>query len=105
MQSKRTTRAGISVRHARICPAHDDREARCRCKPTYQAQVWSAVDGKRITRTFPTHAAAKSWRQDAVVGLRLGTLTADRAPTVREAGDEYIELARAGVARTRSGDP
>jgi integrase len=105
MQSKRTTRDGITVRHARTCPAYGGTGARCRCKPTYQAQVWSDAEKKRITRSFPTRAAAKTWRQDAQVGLRQGTVTAERGPTVREAGAEYVALARAGIARTRSGDP
>lgn len=105
MQSKRTTRDGITVRHARSCPAYGGGDARCRCKPTYQAQVWSDAEKKRITRSFPTRAAAKTWRQDAQVGLRQGTVMAERGPTVREAGDEYVALARAGIARTRSGDP
>jgi integrase len=105
MQSKRTTRDGITVRHARSCPAYADGNARCRCKRSYQAQVWSDPEQKRITRSFPTRAAAKAWRQDALVGLRQGTISAERGPTVREAGDEYVTLARAGIARTRSGDP
>lgn len=105
MQSKRTTRDGITVRHARDCPAYGRGGGRCRCKPSYQAQVWSDAEKKRITRSFPTRAAARTWRQDALVGLRVGTVKAYRGPTVREAGEEYVALARAGVARTRSGDP
>jgi integrase len=104
MQSKRTTRDGISVRHARSCPAYGGGDARCRCKPSYQAQVWSDAEKKRITRSFPTRTAARTWRQDALVGLRQRTVTAARGPTLREAGDEYVALARAGIARTRSGD-
>ncbi|MGH2824047.1 MAG: hypothetical protein ACRDLY_13695, partial [Thermoleophilaceae bacterium] len=61
---------GISVRHARSCPSRSG--GRCRCAPTYQAQAWSPRDRKRLTRTFPTLAAARSWRYDALVGLRHG---------------------------------
>jgi hypothetical protein len=42
---------GITVRHGRSCPAREGK--RCRCDPNYQAQVWSARDGKRLSRTFP----------------------------------------------------
>jgi hypothetical protein len=54
---------GISLRHARSCPSRSG--GRCRCAPTYQAQAWSPRDHKRLTRTFPTLAAARSWRYDA----------------------------------------
>jgi hypothetical protein len=63
---------GISHRHARACPARSG--GRCRCAPTYQAKAWSPRDRKRLTRTFPTLAAARGWRYDALVGLRHGTL-------------------------------
>ncbi len=67
---------GISLRHARSCPTRSG--GRCRCAPRYQAQAWSPRDRKRLTRTFPTLAAARGWRYDALVGLRHGTLRAAR---------------------------
>ena len=48
---------GISLRHARSCPSRSG--GRCRCAPRYQAQAWSPRDRKRLTRTFPTLAAAR----------------------------------------------
>jgi hypothetical protein len=51
---------GITIRHGRSCPARHGK--RCRCDPTYQAQVWSARDGKRLSRSFPTLAGARTWR-------------------------------------------
>ncbi len=93
---------GIAVRHARTCPARTD--GRCRCSPSYQAQIWSSRDGGRITKTFPTLAAAKSWRHDAAVALRRGTLRAAASPTLRAAAEEWLESAQAGLVRNRSGD-
>jgi hypothetical protein len=49
---------GITVRHARSCPVRSG--GRCRCRPGYQASVYSARDGKRIRRTFATLAAARA---------------------------------------------
>jgi integrase len=94
---------GISVRHARSCPSRSG--GRCRCTPRYQAQAWSPRDRKRLTRTFPTLAAARGWRYDALVGLRHGTLRAAGGVTLRQAADEWLAAAEAGLVRNRSGDP
>jgi integrase len=93
---------GISERHARSCPARDG--GRCCCSPTWQAQVWDARAGKRITRSFATITAARQWRQDASSALRAGTLTADRGPTLEQAACDWLACVRAGTARNRSGE-
>jgi integrase len=93
---------GITARHARACAGRGGR--RCNCTPTYQAQVYSQEDQRRLSRSFPTLAAAKGWRIDAAAALRRGTLTGVRSPTVAEAGAEWLEAARSGVALNRSGD-
>lgn len=93
---------GIQTRHARACP--EPAGGRCRCQPTYQAQVWSARDRKRISRSFATLAAAKAWRHDALVGLRDGSMLAGGATTLRQAWDEWFDLASKGLVRNRSGD-
>ena len=94
---------GITIRHSRSCRAPSGE--RCRCDPTYQAQVWSARDRKRLSRSFPTLAAARTWRQDAHVALRQGKLRPSGAVTLREAARDWLEGARAAVIRNRSGDP
>lgn len=93
---------GITVRHTRACPSRTG--SLCRCSPTYQAQIWSTREGGRITKTFPTLAAAKSWRQDAAVALRRGTLRATSSPTLKAAAEEWLEPAEGGLVRNRSGD-
>jgi integrase len=95
---------GITIRHARSCPTHRDRQARCNCKPTYQAHVWSARERKRIRKTFPTLSAAKTWRQDALPELRKGTMRAPTQTTLRQAWEAWIAGAKDGIVRTRSGD-
>jgi integrase len=71
---------------------------------TYRASVWSARDGKRIRKTFPTLAAAKAWRQDAQVALRRGEMRAPINMTLEEAAERWLEGARRGAVRARSGD-
>jgi integrase len=66
--------------------------------------VWSKRDGKKIRRSFPTEAAAKTWRQDSVVAVRKRTLKAPSSTTVREAWDAWLAGAEDGAIRARSGD-
>lgn len=93
---------GIEARHARSC-ALKAGGARCTCTPTWQASVGHGSD--RIRKTLPTKSAAKLWRQDALVAMRRGSLTEARPKTtVEEASATWLEAARAGIVRTRSGD-
>jgi len=95
---------GITIRHARSCPAHQDLDARCGCKPTFQAHTWDRRSKRRIRKTFPTLATARVWRQDAVPEIRRGTMRAPTQTTVREAWEAWIAGAKDGTVRTRSGD-
>lgn len=101
MSSRRHT--GIDARHRSGCPAHEG--GRCKCRPAYRAEVWSAAEGKRLRKTFPTLAAARAWRDDAKGEVRRGHLRADPGRTLREAAEEWLAGARAGTIFTRSGDP
>jgi integrase len=99
---------GIIARHSLGCPARwssGPDKGPCRCTPRYQAQVWSAHDRKRISRTFPNLAAAKSWRHDASVALRRGALVVGGGAKLRDAAADWLEAAEAGLIRNRSGDP
>lgn len=93
---------GIQQRHAKTCRSHGG--GRCSCSPTWQAQVFDGRTGRRISKTFPSKAAAKLWRQDALVAVRQGKLTASRRITVREAAEEWLRDAERGIVTTRSGD-
>jgi integrase len=93
---------GIEIRHSKTCPAREG--ANCRCKPTYQASVWSARDNRRIRRTFPTPSAAKTWRADAMTALHKGTMRAPSSLPLRHVANVWLEGAREGTIRTRSGD-
>lgn len=95
---------GIEARHARQCPGPRG-DARC-CEVTYRAAIFDKRTGKRIRRTFATRTAAKLWRADAIAALRHGTLAeAQPKTTMLEACDQWLLDAKAGVARTRGGDP
>jgi integrase len=98
---RRSPAAGIALRHSRGCASRDF--GPCSCKPTYQAQVWVAAQGKPIRRSFRTLAEARAWRQETQVAIRRGQLGAPSARTVREAAAAWLAGARSGAIRTRSG--
>ena len=94
---------GIVTRHALVCATHDGRG--CDCRPGYQAQVWSARDRKTIRKTFRTLAEARAWRAQAKSALSLGAMRAPTPTKIAEAAEAWLGGAKAGVIRTRSGDP
>jgi integrase len=93
---------GIRRRHSSGCRSRDG--GRCTCRAGWEAFVFSARDGRKIRRTFPTLAAAKTWRADALSGVRRGTVRAPVLTTVRQAAEALVEGMRSGLVRTRSGD-
>src|SRR5581483_1051175 len=93
---------GIALRHQRRCQT--SKGQKCSCSPSYQAQVWSPRDRKPIRKTFASLKDARAWRQESQVALRKGTLRAPSPVTLREAADEWLTAAAAGLVRTRSGD-
>jgi integrase len=92
---------GVQVRHSRGC---QHRTGRCTCKPSFEAWVWSERDGRKISRRFRNVSEAKGWRADALAALRAGSLRASNGTTVRHAADAWLDGAREGLIRTRSGD-
>lgn len=93
---------GIEVRHAKACATRNG--GKCNCRPTYQANVWSARDDKRLRKTFRTLATARAWRAEAQTAIRRGTMRAPAATTVRKTAEDLVEGMRSGRVRTRSGD-
>jgi integrase len=93
---------GIEVRHSTWCGIATGR--RCTCVPRYRAQVWSEREGKRIRKSFLTLAEAKGWQTDARAAVRAGLLRAPSPRTIEEAGLAWLEGAKAGAVRNRSGD-
>jgi integrase len=91
---------GIVVRHSRTCGAP---KAKCSCRPSYRAEIYDRRSGKKIRRTFRNLSEAKGWRHDAASELRKGTLSTSTKTTLREAGDAWLEGAKSGAIRTRSG--
>jgi integrase/DNA-binding XRE family transcriptional regulator len=87
----------VRQRHGRRC-----RGGRCEC--SWEAFVYSRLDGKKIRKTFMTQASAREWRSETTVAVRRMLVRAPTSVTVARAGEGWLKLAREGVVRTRSGD-
>ena len=101
--AKRRRTEGITIRHARGCAAPD--ASPCRCRPAFQAQVFSPRDRRTIRKSFRSLSEARAWRSDTQTALRRGTIRAPTRTTLADAAEDWLVAARAGIARTRSGDP
>lgn len=67
--------------------------------------MWSAKDGKRIQRRFPTPAAAKSWRRDALSSVANGKMRAPTSGTIEQEARAWIGRAERGEVLARGGRP
>ena len=94
---------GITIRHSRDCGSSE--VSICRCRPAFQAQVFSPRDRRTIRRSFRSLSEARAWRTDTQTALRRGTMRAPTRTTLAEAADDWLAAAKAGIARARSGDP
>jgi len=92
---------GVRTRHARTCRSTGG--ARCNCRRSYEAWVFSKRDDKKIRKTFPTEAAAKAWRADALNALNRGRLRAPKPTTLNEAARDFMAGARDGAIPKRGG--
>jgi integrase len=85
---------GIRTRHGRGCKTRQG--GRCNCSPSFEAFVYSKRDGKKIRRSFATHAAAVGWRTDARKDVKDKRLRAPTSRTLHQEVQEWLEGARAG---------
>lgn len=102
MRDKRSPE-GVRTRHSRSCAKSEHEAEACNCRPSYEASVYSAKHGRKIRKTFPTRAAARSWRADTMTLVRKGKLGPATKTTLREAWTEWHAGATAGTIRTRDG--
>lgn len=98
----RVRHVGIVVKHRAGCASRGG--ARCNCRRIYQAAVWSARDGRRIRKHFDSLNDARIWREESYGKLRRRELRAPSAITFGEAAELWLQGARVGTVRTRSGD-
>jgi integrase len=94
--------AAISRRHSKGCASRTN--GKCDCNAGWEATVYIARDDRKVRKTFPTAAAARSWRTHAAQSAQMGALRAPTSLTVRQAAQDWLQGAEGGVIRNRSGD-
>jgi hypothetical protein len=72
---------------------------------SYEASVYLKREGRKLRRTFPTQAAAKAWRAEAMTAANKGALRSPKPTTLRDAWTAWLEGAKAGTVLNRSGNP
>jgi len=92
---------GIRKRHSKGCSACDG--GRCNCKAGWEASVYLAKEGRKLRRTFAREAEAKTWRADALAAANARSLRTPSQITVEQAAWFWLEAARTGAVRDRSG--
>jgi integrase len=59
---------------------------------------------KTIRKTFRELSEAKAWRQQSQIAIRDGLLRSPSQTTLKQASEQWLETAEAGLVRTRSGE-
>ena len=94
--------AGVRVRHSRSCASRAG--GRCDCSPTFEAAAYAKRDGKKVRKTFTSLGEARRWRTAMLKLADDGGLRKPAATTFRDAATLWLDQARAGAIRTKSGD-
>jgi integrase len=94
---------GIRKRHSKGCSARQG--GRCNCKAGWEASVFIAREGRRVTKSFRREAEAKSWRADAKKaaengGVGLGSGARDSI-TLAEGLQRFVAGMEAGRIRPK----
>jgi integrase len=92
---------GIRRRHSEGCNSHNG--GRCNCNAGWEASVYLAREGRKLRHTFAREAEAKTWRADALAAANARSLRTPSQITVEQAAWLWLEAARTGAVRDRSG--
>jgi integrase len=92
---------GIRKRHSKGCSAGEG--GRCNCNAGWEASVYLAREERKLRRTFARESEARSWRRDALAAASAGSLRSPSALTVEQGAWLWLEAARTGTVRDRSG--
>ena len=92
---------GIRKRHSKGCAARGG--GRCNCNAGWEASIYLTREGRKLRRTFARESEAKSWRADARAAANARSLRMPSQVTVEQAAWLWLEAARSGAVRDRSG--
>src|SRR3954463_10249659 len=105
MANWRSTRTpSVYVAHSRSCPAHEDADARCRCKPSWRGRRRDPVSGKPTwSKTMKDRGEVLVWMGSVSKGADHLAELAARGPTFGSLGDEWLDGGERGRIGRRRG--
>jgi integrase len=92
---------GIRKRHSQGCAARGG--GRCNCNAGWEASIYLTREGRKLRRTFARESEARLWRADARAAANARSLRTPSQVTVEQAAWLWLEAARSGAVRDRSG--
>lgn len=92
---------GIRKRHSNGCASRKGK--RCNCNAGWEASIYLAREGRKLRRTFARESEARSWRSDARAAANARSSRVPSQLTVEQAAWLWLEAARSGRVRDRSG--
>jgi integrase len=102
-ETKHQSRGGIVTRHSRKCAF---KSGRCNCEPSFRAWAYDKHSHRRIwSKSFPTQAAAKSWRVDTKKGIKDRTNAVPTNTTILRAAGALTRGMKNETILRRGGEP
>lgn len=92
---------GVRRRHSKGCGVREG--GRCNCRAGWEASIYLTREGRKLRRTFARESEARSWRADARAAANARSLRTPSQITVEQAAWLWLEAARSGAVRDRSG--
>jgi len=101
---RKTTTAGVYVRHQARCPAAPTDGARCRCQPSYRGRRWEPQQHRMVwSDTFKQRAEVLSWLAATLKGQEAVEEAEAAGPTFRELATQWLDGVRTGAVGRRRG--
>ena len=104
MPWRKTSRPAVYISHQTKCPAYEDGEARCRCKPSYRGRRRHPVMGKPIWQpATKNRAEVLTWLADAELAAELESSKPHARSSFETLGDAWLDGVESGVIARRRG--
>lgn len=101
---RKTTTAGVYVRHQLRCPAARPDGGRCHCQPSFRGRRWDSQSRGMIwSETFGERAEVLTWLAANIKGQDAFQEAWDAGPTFSALADEWLEGVRSGAVGRRRG--
>lgn len=94
---------GIDLVHRARCATKAG--GKCSCQPGYRVRVWSAQDGRHLSKVCRNLGEAKAWRAETARAVKFGEARASSGLTIAHAAAAMLTAIADGRLRARGGLP